>query len=64
MVPSFDFQINNVDQHKTLNQIVEEAFSVKKQVVDLSFFYEEKPKDIETPEVNKVETQIPFLKLS
>ena len=64
MVPNFDFQLNNMDQHKTLNEIVEEAFSVKKQVVDLSFFYDEKSNKNDTPEIIKVENPSPFLKIS
>lgn len=44
MMPSFDLQQQNHDQQKTLNQIVEEAFSVKNNpVVDLSFFYNKEP---------------------
>ena len=64
MVPNFDFQLNNMDQHKTLNEMVEEAFSVKKQVVDLSFFYDDKSKKNDAPEITKVENSSPFLKVS
>lgn len=53
MAPNFDFQLNNMDQHKTLNEMVEEAFSVKKQVIDLSFFYDDKPKKNDAPQVHQ-----------
>ena len=53
---NFDFQLNSADKNKSLTQIVEETFTVKKPVVDLSFFYNDK-KDItviETDDINKV----------
>ena len=45
MVLNFDSQLNNPNETKTLNEVVEDVFTVKKSVVDLAFFYEEK-KDI------------------
>jgi len=71
---NFDFQLNNNSaEHKTLTEIVEEAFTTKKPVVDLSFFYNEnnskdiykiKPVDVveptKNPPINKtVEQKIP-----
>ena len=60
---NFDFQLNNLGENKTLTQIVEETFTVKKPVVDLSFFYTDK-KDItiiETDNINKVKPVQPSL---
>lgn len=45
---NFTIQLNNNDKIKTLNEIVEETFNVKKPVIDVSFFYNEKSDFSET----------------
>jgi hypothetical protein len=42
----FNVQLNTVNENKTLNEAIEEVFSVNKPTMDLSFFYNEK-KDIQ-----------------
>lgn len=60
---NFDFQLNNAGDDKTLTQIVEETFTIKKPVIDLSFFYTDK-KDItviETDDTNRTKPVKPSL---
>ncbi len=49
----FNVQLNTVNQNKTLNEAIEEVFSVNKPTMDLSFFYNEK-KDIPKIKEDKV----------
>lgn len=39
---SYNFQLNNTNETKTLNEMIEETFSIKKPIIDVSFFYNEK----------------------
>lgn len=53
---NFNVQLNNIQRNevKTVNEIVEEAFSVKKPIVDVSFFYRDKEKtDYPNHHINK-----------
>lgn len=49
---NFILQQNIANEVKTINEIVEEVFSVKKSSIDVSFFYNEKIELTKNKEVN------------
>lgn len=49
---NYNFQLNNSYNTKTLNEMIEENFSNKKEGLDVSFFYNEKENN-EKKDLNK-----------
>jgi len=60
---NFNVQLNSdVNEIKTLHEIVEEAFSTKKPVVDVSFFYNEKHDSPRPRDVREDKVKLPDFK--
>jgi len=56
---NFNVQLNNTNETKTLNEIIEETFAVKKPMIDVSFFYKEKNDYQKNKEEIDTEVKIP-----
>lgn len=57
---NFNVQLNNVNEIKTLNEIVKETFSIKSPVVDISFFYQEGDDTQKTKEFKDNEVKLSY----
>jgi len=56
---NFNVQLHTVNENKTLNEAVEEVFSTKKPVVDLSFFYTERNDIQKIKDIKETKVKLP-----
>lgn len=55
----FNVQLNTMNENKTLNEAIEEVFSVNKPNIDLSFFYNERNDSNKTKDIKENKVKLP-----